>query len=548
MTLKIYLTPRLTPYLKKDRTEDENRTPYPCNLISCEIVQQEHQPAKAILKIYYECDNYPSDECFQNKVMHIIYEKEGVEKLIFQGSLSNQLQLQNEGMVEYILVSQPAGANQILIDLKNELSKDLPAIEEFTDSPSLTHILETQARVLHWDRYGQNIQTSCVFQGTEFLTLDEDSIFENSLKVKHNPYSFQKIECCLEAQWTRKLNGFLNLSHFIHQETSCTLISTLTPLALIKKWPKVGDKITSSHGRSNPSSGYNIVKSELQKIDPSAAFNLKSMTRDFDIQKGGKIEKLRFSYQWFKPTLRLQWRIEQKVHEHMTFHLQSLDSLKDSSISPINKKLIFRLQNSNHYLNDVGDATIFKGKKGQSLLDYAFQVASNHLKTAQRNIDITFMCLWEKGMGIHLDMSLTLKHPSFKKGSITGKIIEYRMIYEFECAYVWIKLGCADTDPHETKIENPSWEWVSENGDTESDLVQISDLNPHYFIESLSVSGDAFEQEDFMAQTVASNTPKLKEICTVLKQKPTQLHIQLKPIHDIQPAFLSFKHKDSIFI
>ncbi|MBA4249036.1 MAG: hypothetical protein C0432_04405 [Candidatus Puniceispirillum sp.] len=542
MTLKIYLTPYLSNPL-----ETETRTLFPCDLISCEIVQQEHQPAKAILKLYYERDMRPTHGCFQNKFVHIIYEKEEVEKLIFQGTLSKQLQLQNEGIVEYILISQPAEHYQILEDLKNQLSKDFSCIEEFTDTASLSHILETQARVLHWDRYGQNIQTSCIFQGTEFLTLDEDSIFENSLKVKHNPYSFQKIECCVEAQWTRKLNGFLNLSHFISQSTSSTFISTLTPQALIKKWPKVDCKITSSHNRSTPSSGYSIVKSELQKMD-NLSLHLRKMTRDFDIKKGDQIEKLRFSYQWFKPIIRLQWTIEQKIHEHMTFHVQSFENLKDSPLIPINKKLIFRLQNPQHYLNDASDSTLFKNEKGKKLLDYAFKVASNHLKTAQRNIDVTFTCLWEQGINIHLDMSLTLKHPSFKKGYITGKIIEYKMCYEFECAYVWIKLGCVGTDQNVEEKKPPLWEWASENGTEESDLIHITDLNPHYFIESLSVSGDAFEQEDFLAQMVASNTLKLKEMCTVLKQKPTQLHVKLKPIDDIKNAFLNFKHINPIII
>lgn len=546
MTLQLYLISS-----SSDALDSLTKIHYPCHLMSCEISQREHQVAQATLNIFHDpnCeDNLKLDYC---RNIQITYEANNKDStIIFQGFLSSSTYLQETGVVQYTLISQPNNNAQLLEKLKDDLASDqLAMIEEFNDEPTLSSILETQARVLYWDRFSQKVKTSCLFQGSDHFEMNENHIFENSLNVRQNPHAVQHIECHVEVFWNRKLSGFLNLSPFFNQATPCTFISTLTPKGLIQKWPKVDFKFASSHNNSTEAStGYSIVKSELQKVTSSELSSLPTMTSDFLIQNKDKVEPLRLSYQWFKPNLRLLWMMEQKVHEHMTFHVQTNHKNAHNNEAINKKKLIFRLQNPERYLKSTSDVTVFQNEQGQKILDHAFKVACNHLKTAKRHIEVSFTCLWNKGIDVHLDMSLTLQHPSFKNESITGKVIEYRMHYEFDLSYVWIKIACLSTSQTTDEYSPPLWNWKPADDSKISSLIQTSDLTPNYFVESLDLINDAIEQETFLNQTIHSNPTTFKEMCTLLKQKPTQIHLKLKPIHNIQPAFLSFEHEQNIVI
>lgn len=552
MTLQLYLINKPDQIETTQTLNETQKTLYPCHLMSCEIFQKEQKVAQAVLTIYHENDSdlttYSPHEIEPHQSIQIVFEAENVSKIIFQGTLSSSTNLQDKGLVQYILTSQPLQNKVILEKIKTDLlSNQCSVIEEFSDDPTISSLLETQSRVLYWDRFSQNIQTSCLFKGTEQFYVNEEHIFENSLKIKQNPYAIQHIECCVEAIWNRKLSGFLNLSHFLNQSTYQTFISTLTPKGLIQKWPKV-DLTIHSHQETSMTSttGYRVVKSDLQKIIPPALSGYPTMTTPFSIQNSDKIEPLCLSYQWFQPHLRLLWMMEQKVHEYMSFSVQTdcKETSQDTMIQT--KKLIFRVQNSEHYLNHPSDSTLFQNSKGKKLIDHAFKVALNHLRTAQRNIEISFTCLWEKGIDVHLDMSVTLHHPSFKDKSMTGKVIEYRMFYEFDCSYIWIKMACSSKPFNEDKFTPPSWNWKPIDTSETSPLIQTSELTPHYFIESFQILNDAFEQEAFLKQTLGNIPSTFKNMCSLLKQKPTQIHLKLKPIHNVQPAFLKFEHQESL--
>ena len=192
-----------------------------------------------------------------------------------------------------------------------------------------------------------------------------DEILSDSLVVRIGKTPVNAVHVTLEANWQQRHSDVINVAPLIARQFSGGLINTLTVDALVKSWPREGDKIGLAKTRKN--TGYTVVKSWLKRL-PKGLNGLSATTIPLYMSENGKQPRLMtFSHGWFRACLWVNWNYLQSCREVVDFSVLSAVPVAGGQV----RHLHFRLANADAYARVPSAPTVLRSDRGYELLDYA---------------------------------------------------------------------------------------------------------------------------------------------------------------------------------
>lgn len=205
-----------------------------------------------------------------------------------------------------------------------------------------------------------------------------------------------------------------------------------------------------------------------------------------------------------------------------------------------NRKLSFDL---NNVLSISGlpshISSFFHTYKGHEAIFFAKKLAKAQLAGSSRNIEVQFKVPLEVGINVDLDTSIIL--PFFNK-SISGKVVEYRLVIDKGQAYVWLRvLSCTKLE-EEKGVKNfvkdayASKNYVEEEVTLLEDfssqlpkqgIVNLSQIGVCDLVKSIIVQNHADTQIEYLEQ---NQYPQRLDLKKVLSEIPTVLEVEFLPL------------------
>jgi hypothetical protein len=173
-------------------------------------------------------------------------------------------------------------------------------------------ITRTKPVAFYCDPVSLTIQTSCLFHGAKTHNLTQACLSQSLEMVALKP-PLSRITVTIEAQWIQYTCGWMDLGRRIARLFPDGVISTFTPKAFRRTWPKTGQNVGKS--------GYWVA---FSKLDERAGYKdglPEALTCWQNHQ--GKSKKYGLKRTWFDASLIVGWRIKQKRTERLTFTLKN---------------------------------------------------------------------------------------------------------------------------------------------------------------------------------------------------------------------------------
>ncbi|RZI46569.1 hypothetical protein [Candidatus Finniella inopinata] len=368
-------------------------------------------------------------------------DQNGKVTMLFQGQPLGFPRSFNQDFAEIELSAEPKDAATQLEGVASTL-KVAPFYDELFVEPgddNPVSVLEARPELFCWDRCAGTLGLSNLFEGRRRLDLSE-WVLADSLKIGLGDVPFDGIEVEVRAEWLQRAHGEFNLFPKIAGQFSSGQINTLTPNALVRAWPKVGDRLGPEKSRKK--SGYQVTRSFLEKINPprTGALSLyPTLSPEFPL--GPDRKPMRLKRSWFKGELWLDWQYRQKRTEVACFTLHHDFQLK-GRIRRRHKKLKIQLQNVEGCLPE-GSASFFQTSRGKQAIAHGIEMAKAYLAGTARCIEVEFQVPFERALDIGLDDSVVLRGGFIPGGALEGKVMEYRLEVNDQERVVLVRLGVA---------------------------------------------------------------------------------------------------------
>ncbi len=485
-------------------------------IFKCVIAQRETEVAVARLLTDSKIDiGQPTKESKKSRYGVISFHDGESVHVLMRGKLVHIPRHANDGFLEWELTAEASDSAAQINQLVSQLKAD-PAFEAgFYDKVGLAEVLESRTEVMCWDRVNGRLSLSDIMSGSKHKYVS-DAILGDSLVVRMGATPVNAVHVTIEANWQQRCDGVINLAPMIARKFSRGIINTLTIDALLKNWPRIGDKIGLAKTRRN--TGYTVVKSWLKRL-PKGVDGLPTTTSPLYMSEHGKEPRLMtFSHGWFKGCLWVNWDYKQACREVVDFSVLSAVPVAGGQV----RHLQFKLADGRAYVEHPSAATVLRTDRGCTLLDYAERVAKAHIVGASRQLEVEFCVPFERLWDVDLDTTLDVRHAGLPDGHMLGKVVSYQLRATSDSWIVWVKLAaCADVGnvvtlhdavPEVTTVADEFLnacvsDYVSENYVTEHapnhwPLVKVSGEVPrdpslfrmHDLVESIAVKGNGRDQ------------------------------------------------------
>jgi len=364
--------------------------------------------------------------------------------LLFSGRIVGFPSSLSDDTINVEYVAQPEGW-EIVQDTFLQTLKVSPQYNELFIAPDrrndAAEILSGRSELLYWTRDTNAISTSDILEGSNFLDLGTNVIFD-TVRTEIGDPPLAQINVQIEVQWEQIGVGTVDAgaaitSQFANSVFATSYINTLTPLAFEDGWRGV---------RIPP--GYSVQENKLVPeadgfgVDSLTELNLRSPTAtvqaiDFPTKTGGAAgtRTLTVPRVWYNGTLILQAQYQQKRRE-LTTSVLAADVQNFSLRGNRTEDLFVRLQNptetdqgqvldprqpSFFYDSLTNELTTY----GREAIEHGLSRASARLKKSARLIETEFEADLNAVVGIGLDHSIRFEDDRIPGGSIRGKVVNY---------------------------------------------------------------------------------------------------------------------------
>jgi hypothetical protein len=328
---------------------------------------------------------------------------------------------------------------------------------------------------LYCDRRTGDLIWSDWFEGRNIVDLSQH-VFQESLLVKRVRNPLKSCTVNVSAQWVQSEEGISNLAPAIRRVFPRHKMSTYTQKSLSGKWPESGKRL----GRS----GLWVVRSELKPMFPASRLypRYSSPLLLGEEGEGDKPKSYRLERHWFKPTLWVGWRYQQKRKETLFLTLphafQSImpgegeHKILEFTLQNINPDLhvyvwrpetfyrkgakvcyrqgIYRCKEAHQSdlsfsenlwtfkkmfhtpLGNPARASFFVTERGYEAAEHAMERAKVELAKSARSLEVSFEAPWEVLKDITTDTTVSLSAPSLPGGQVKGKVVKYALIAKGE--------------------------------------------------------------------------------------------------------------------
>lgn len=301
-----------------------------------------------------------------------------------------------------------------------------------------TEILSGYSSITHWHRATEAIVLSDIIEGSNFIDIGEDYIFD-SLSSSIGDPPLKGVNITVEAQWQQLGVGEVDCSESIRLEFTNTAIAspqinTLTPRALEAGWQ--GARIPT---------GYSVISSKLTPVASNFGLtqaNLRSSLAtvtgaNYPASNGAEPLNRQVSVPrvWYIGTFVLQANYEQKRRE--TFNAVLEMSTQDIALtSDKYEDLILRIQDPTAVANgevlDIAKPSFFMdglvlSTYGQEVIETALMRARARLIKTSRIVETTFQCKLDLVLDITCDHSIRIQDSRLPGGSLRGKVLGYKL-------------------------------------------------------------------------------------------------------------------------
>jgi hypothetical protein len=404
-------------------------------IFKCIISQRETETAVA--RLLTNSDKIGAPEMGQNpKPCYAIISCDDGKDIyvLLRGRLVNIPRYANDGLLEWELNAESPDAARQIKDMIDVLQKDPDFEAGFYDSVGISDVLESRTELLCWDRTTGHLTLSDVLYGAKQKTVSSE-IFEDSLVVKLGSTPLNAVHVTLEANWQQTYDDVINLAPLIARKFSRGIINTLTIDALVKNWPREGDKIGPAKTRCN--TGYTVVKSRLQRL-PNGVNGLPLTTQPLYVSDKGAEPRLKtFNHGWFKASLWVNWDYKQLCREVVAFSVLNSTPATGGRVLNLN----FKVMNGNNYAETRSSPTVLRSDRGKRLLGYVEKVARAHMIGSSRQLEVEFCVPFSALHDVDLDTSIEVKHNRLPGGVVVGKVISYQLRMSAGQWIIWVKLA-----------------------------------------------------------------------------------------------------------
>ncbi len=423
-------------------------------IFACQLSQKEGQEAQAILHVR----EAPS---MGQWVFLSFHPEKGAPLPLFQGQITQIPDISPEGLTRLTIIARPPDDWEQRQKIWDQF-KETDLYEPLLLSPSQKEDPEslTLFRPIRFftDPRTLTIGLSDLFEGERTIHMTP-FFWRDSLKWDQINSPPPGITLTLQAQWTQRTTGFMDLSKSLRNLFPGHIIHTFTAPAFKALWPQTGQSI----GRS----GYWVATSQLQEIDPPAG-----MTPFSSPFSEGFSPSVRARKRWFKGKLIVGWALQQKRVETLSLALRNhtqtpvtadpldhtivLQQVAPASPLPFWSPDVFyetgtRVQEdgfeyhciASHYsrknfqknstcwqshgplsgdLPDPSTPSFFLTKRGEKVVQRAQNVAQTFLAQKSRCVRVLFEAPFMSSPTLSVADSVTLEDPRLPGGRVTGKV------------------------------------------------------------------------------------------------------------------------------
>jgi len=377
----------------------------------------------------------------REKRVFISIENGGVPKLLFSGRIAGfPTDLTTETIrINYTAQPEDWEAAQ---DAFLQAEKFAPYWNELFVPPDRRdhpeEILAARPELLHWDRATNVLSLSNVIEGTTFLDIGTEFMFD-TLRTQIGDPPLKAVDIDIECQWEQLGVGEVDCGTPIKDKFNNTgspnkQINSLTPYAFEAAW----------RGARTPT-GYAILRSSLDPVANAfglAQANLRTNSitvhaADFPTKTGGVLGTRPVSVPriWYKGELILQAEYRQKRRENLLAVLEADTqdfSLKGDQRGEVKLRLQSPTLEVNGAILDVGAPSFFYDLggtvltvDGQEVADNAYLRARALLMKRARIVEARFEAPLEDVIDIQCDHSIRIEDSRIPAGSLRGKVIGY---------------------------------------------------------------------------------------------------------------------------
>lgn len=432
--------------------------------------------------------------------------------------------------------------------------------------------LDAQPAVLHWDRHTGRVGLSDLLHGRQTLDLT-GKVWAKSLSITRGLRTVDAVRLRLQAQWTQRATGFMDVGPAIDQAFGGKF-NSFNAFSLGVGWPRAGTLLNQS--------GYYVYDSRLDPLVPPAAYP----TRSAFVPAGGKAKgtgllwngdktQVAFPRHWYRATLGVLWSFHQPRREaitlsvaskqvgsplprrtqELTLNLQPLITpgvpipwrpgvLYKKDVRVFHGGIVYKAL-ADHVsdttfggalwkdkgklscaLEDPSSATFFLTPRGRAAVAHGLRIAQRLLIQASRTTTVTLETDWQWASGVTLDHGVFLKDPRLPGGQITGKVVAYRLSARGKTGdrRVWIKVAAGEGETRETVLSLPDY------GDQKpkEGLVDVASLGPQDLIERVDIQGHPEDQRALLDDPTVFLGDKGRALNGALA---TGIHIHFRDLH-----------------
>lgn len=453
----------------------------------------------------------------------VFIECEGKITPLFRGKLMNiPLHVSDrQQRIEFFAI--PDDVESKLARIRDEIHQSGEWDELFTEIQHRhdpVEALEAVPALFCWDPVSHEVVLSNLFQGRKTRQYNETQILEDSFHIKIAGLPKPYVKVSVIAEWVQESMGEINPLPGIERQFEGWRINTFTPKSLLSSWPKTGQFL----GRS----GYHVVDSKLAPFNPgtTGVLGIYPQKTEKITFTEGSAQSAYLKRTWFTGRLKLGWHYRQRRREIVSFELQHRNQLLHRAEA---KKLdlILNLTDVSQELPDPSTASFFETERGLKAINHAVKMARCHLAASARGIEVLFKVPLAEALFLSLDESIKIHHHAFKGGSVTGKIIGYKLNATFEKRWAEIKVAIA-TGEEGTDVLQTEVDLVPEA--PIAGLPDVKSLDLNEFVELVSVKNQAGEQIEAIQEVMPKSLDELKQLMT---KKQTEISIKLKDIRSV---------------
>ncbi|MDR1267863.1 MAG: hypothetical protein LBJ70_05955 [Holosporales bacterium] len=365
-------------------------------------------------------------------------------------------------------------------------------------------VLEARTALFAWDRVEGTLRLSDLYRGRQTLTVC--SHFQDSLRLHRGPEPWDAVEVTLEAQWTQRAAGCVDIAPIIAQRFPGQMLNTYSGLDFQQSWQSLEHKVQGT--------GYGILRNSLDEIFPPETGILhlyprqsppffvckeeeEALSPEHLVQRPLRVFLKRF---WFHGQLVLDWNYRQRRQECARFTLRNQHQLrpfqkekpsqgkikrlhlKMNPIAPAQDLAPWRgfvryreddrvLFGETQYratrkhrakgsfledqdlweeegkvptaLGNPARASFFTTPRGQLAVLHALARARAYLAASSRSFEVSFRGSFEELASVTIEDSICLEDPQLPGGRVWGKVIKTRLVVDGKTQTHWVELRIA---------------------------------------------------------------------------------------------------------